>query len=198
MDVILSTNGIDVQECEILVTGLFQDERPMRESSGWIDWRLNGILSHFLIERRLTGEWKETILIPSQGRIIPQLILLIGLGKSKEYSYLRLRELSPYLFETLEKLKTSNICLAFPEDEARNVECGKLAEILIEGIADRLDAAPSLSEGEWIKGLRLLFSEKLERFPEVLLGVQTAKLMLEERFEIRIFTPAEKNDPPTF
>jgi hypothetical protein len=36
MDVILSTEGIDIQECDVLVTGFFQDERSLKRSSGWI------------------------------------------------------------------------------------------------------------------------------------------------------------------
>jgi len=191
MDVILSTEGVDVQECDVLVAGFFQDERPLKGSSGWIDWRLNGMLSQFLIENKLTGDWKETTLIPSQGRVAPKLILLLGLGRVKEYSYLRLRELSSHLLETLKKLKTINVCLSLPYEEGYNVDCGKLVEVLIEEIADCLDPTRNLMDGEWIKGLRLFFAEGEERFPEILLGVQTAKSILEDRLHIRIFIPSE-------
>ena len=191
MDVILSMEGVDVQECDVLVAGFFQDERPLKGSSGWIDWRLNGMLSQFLIENKLTGDWKETTLIPSQGRVAPKLILLLGLGRVKEYSYLRLRELSSHLLETLKKLKTINVCLSLPYEEGYNVDCGKLVEVLIEEIADCLDPTRNLMDGEWIKGLRLFFAEGEERFPEILLGVQTAKSILEDRLHIRIFIPSE-------
>lgn len=191
MDVILSTEGVDVQECDVLVAGFFQDERPLKGSSGWIDWRLNGMLSQFLIENKLTGDWKETTLIPSQGRVAPRLILLLGLGRVKEYSYLRLRELSSHLLETLKKLKTINVCLSLPYEEGYNVDCGKLVEVLIEEIADCLDPTRNLMDGEWIKGLRLFFAEGEERFSEILLGVQTAKSILEDRLHIRIFIPSE-------
>ena len=191
MDVILSTKEIDVQECDVLVTGFFQDERPLKGSSGWMDWRLNGMLSRFLIEKRLTGDWQETTLIPSQGRVMPRMILLLGLGKVKEYSYLRLRELSPYLLETLKKLNTSNLCLSLPYEESYNVDCGKLVEVLIEGIADCLDLDKYSFNQEWIRGLRLFFAEGEERFPEILLGVQTAQSILEDRLKIRIFAPSE-------
>jgi hypothetical protein len=191
MDVILSTKEIDVQECDVLVTGFFQDERPLKGSSGWMDWRLNGMLSRFLIEKRLTGDWQETTLIPSQGRVMPRMILLLGLGKVKEYSYLRLRELSPYLLETLKKLNTSNLCLSLPYEESYNVDCGKLVEVLIEGIADCLDLDQYSFNQEWIRGLRLFFAEGEERFPEILLGVQTAQSILEDRLKIRIFAPSE-------
>jgi hypothetical protein len=192
MNVVLSADEIDAQECDILVTGFFQDERPLKGSSGWIDWRLNGMLSRYLIEKKLTGDWKETTLIPSQGRVVARMILLLGLGQVQEYSYLRLRELSPYLLETLKKLNTSNICLALPYEESYNVDCGKLAEILIEGIADCLDLGQYRFDEEWVKGLRLFFAEGEERFPEILLGVQTAKSILEDRLPIRIFTPSEE------
>jgi len=192
MDVVLSTDEIDVQECDILVTGFFQDERPLKGSSGWIDWRLNGMLSHYVIEKKLTGDWKETTLIPSQGRVVARMILLLGLGQVQEYSYLRLRELSPYLLETLKKLNTSNICLSLPYEESYNVDCGKLAEILIEGIADCLDLGQYRFDEEWVKGLRLFFAEGEERLPEILLGIQTAKSILEDRLPIRIFTLSEE------
>ena len=195
MDVILSKERVDVQECDVLVTGFFKDERPLKGSSGWIDWRLNGMLSRFLMEKKLTGDWKETTLIPSQGRITPRMILLLGLGEVKEYSYLRLRELSPHLLETLKKLDASNVCLSLPYEESYNVDCGKLAEVLIEGIADCLDLSGYPFNEEWIKNLRLFFAEGEENFSEILLGVQTAKSILEERIQIRIFSPSE--DPST-
>ena len=192
MDVILSTDGIDLQECDVLVIGLFQDERPLKGSSGWIDWRLNGILSHFLIEKRLTGDWKETTLIPSRGRVIPPMILVLGLGKVRDYSYLRLRELSSHLLETFKNLKTSNICLSLPYEERYNVDCGKSAEVLIEGIADCSDVGGHSSNEEWVKNLRLFFSVEEERLPEILSGVQTAQSILKDRHKIRIFASSEK------
>lgn len=192
MDVILSTEGVDLQECDVLVTGLFQDERPLKGSSGWIDWRLNGRLSRFLMEKRLTGDWNETTLIPSHGRVIPRMTLLLGLGKVKDYSYLRLRELSPHLLGTLKNLNAYHICIALPHEERYNVDCGKSAEVLIEGIADYLDQSPSLLNEEYVKGLGLFFSVEEERFPEILLGVQTAQSILKERLQIRIFAPSEK------
>jgi len=190
MDTILSKEGVDVQECDVLVTGFFSDERPLRGSTGLIDWRLNGMVSRLLTEKKLTGAWKEATLIPSQGRVMSRMILLLGLGEVREYSYLRVRELSPHLLETLKKLDVLDVCLSFPYEERYNVDCGKLAEVLIEGIADCLDLSGYSFNGEWIKRLRLFFAEGEENFLEILLGLQTAKSILEQRIQIRIFTPS--------
>ena len=192
MDVILSTGAADLQECDVLVTGFFQDERPLKGSSGWIDWRFNGMLSHFLIEKKLTGDWKETTLIPSGGRVTPQRILLVGLGKVRDYSYPRLRELSSHLFETLKNLSTTSICVSLPYEERYNVDCGKSAEVLIEGLADYLDKSPSSLNEEYVKGLMVFFSVEQEKLPEILLGVQTAQSILKERLKIRVFAPSER------
>lgn len=188
MDIIISKDPIDLQESDLLITGFFKDERPLRRTMGWVDWRLNGMLSRLLIENRLTGEWQEKTLIPSQGRILPGLILIFGLGKRKEYSYLSIRELVPFVVETLKHLKISRICLSFPYGEEVNVDCGKLSEVFLEGVADRLD--PSSSDRVWTENLTLSLCEGKEQFSEVLLGVQTAKSILEERLTIRILTPS--------
>ena len=80
MDIILSNDSVDAQECDIVVTGFFLDEKPLRGSSGWIDWRLNGRLSRLIQAKRFTGEWKETVLIPSEGRLAGPVVLFFGLG----------------------------------------------------------------------------------------------------------------------
>ncbi len=193
MDVIISPEEVDFQECDVLVSGLFHDEKPLRGSCGWIDWRLNGRISHFLEEKRLTGDWGEITLIPSQGRLIPPFILLFGLGSVKEYSYLRVREIISHLLNPLKKLHTSQICFSLPHHEDYHVDCGKLAEVVLEGIADCLDLNQYASDQAWIGNLKLFFGEGEERFSEILLGVKTAKLILEDRLSIRIFTPSERS-----
>ena len=195
MDVILSSEAVDVQECDIIVVGFFLDERPLRGASGWIDWRLNGRLSRFIQAKRLTGEWKETILVPSEGRLVAPLILLIGLGRVREYGPLRLRELSAHLIMTLQGIQVPNICLSFPCEGAYNIDCGKTAEVLVEGIADCLDRDPRLTGEEWVKNLRLLFTQDAGRFQETLLGIQTAKSLLQDRFTIQVLASSEKPDP---
>ena len=191
MDIILSKERVEDQDCDVLVTGFFRDERPLKGSSGWIDWRFNGMLSQLLIDNKLTGDWKEATLIPSRGRILPRMILLLGLGEVKKYSSLRLRELSPYLLDTLRKLGWRNVCLSFPYGESYHVDCRKVVESLIGGIADDLGHQESLRGEGWTQRLRLFFAEGDEHFSELLLGIQTAKSILEERIQIEIFVSSE-------
>jgi hypothetical protein len=193
MDIILSKERVDAQECDVLVTGFFGDERPLKGSSGWIDWRFNGMLSQFLIERKLTGDWEEATLIPSQERIFPRMLLLVGLGEVKRYSYVRLRKLSPHLLDTLRKLGPLSACLSFPYGESYHVDCKKIVESLILGIGDGLEHQKPPREEGWFRKLRLHFAEGEEYFHEVLLGVQAAKSILGERIQMEISAPSESS-----
>lgn len=190
MDVIITKEPIDLQECDLLVTGFFKDERPLRGTAGWLDWRLNGMLSRLVMEKKLTGEWKEKTLIPTHQRVTPKLLLFLGLGYVKSYSYLTIREMVPFLYETIKNLKSSQIGLSFPYSAEYDVDCGKLTEIILEGITDVLDHRPS--DQSWLEVLTLFFGEGEERFSEILFGVQTAQSILADRFPIRILTPSEK------
>ncbi len=192
MDIILSTEDVDLQDCDVLVTGFFEDERPLKGTSGLIDWRLNGRLSHFLREGKMTGAWQESTLIPSGGRLRPPFVLLLGLGKIRDYSTLRLRYFFPRLYEILKNLKSTKVCLSFPADEKYNVEVGKSAEVLLEGIVDTSNASLLPVDKSWANELQLFFAVAEEKFPEILLGVQTAQSILRERQKIRIFAISER------
>lgn len=194
MDIILSSDRIDVQECDVVATGFFLDERPLRGASGWMDWRLNGRLSRFIQSKRLSGEWKETILIPSEGRVVAPWILLVGLGEVKEYGPFRLRELSAHLIMTLQGIQVPNICLSFPCEEPYPIDCGKTAEVLVEGIANCLDRVPHLAGEAWVKNLRLLFALDSGRFEKTLLGIQTATSLLKDRLQIKVGVASDHRD----
>ncbi len=186
MDIILSKERVDDQECDLLVTGFFKDERPLKGSSGLIDWRFNGKFSRFLTEKNLSGDWNETILIPSEGRIMPRMILLLGLGPIGEYGQLRLREVPPRLLQIVKRLEAFDICLSLPYGEGTSVDCGKMAEVLIEGVAGGLSFSGDPLDGECLKRLRLYFAEGEEHLSEILSGVQTAKVVLRGRVQIGI------------
>jgi hypothetical protein len=191
MDIILSKEKVDDQECDLLVSGFFKDERPLKGSSGLIDWRFNGKFSRFLIEKKLSGDWNETVLIPSQGRVMSRMVLLLGLGEMKEYGYPRLREVPPRLVQILKRLDAFDLCLSLPYGEGTNVNCGRMAEVLIEGIANDLGFSGDPSDGECIKRLRLYFAEGEEHLSEIISGVQTAKTALTHRVQIRISLPSQ-------
>ncbi len=194
MDVIVSKDQMDVQECDVLVLGFFNDLRPLKGSMGWIDWRFNGRLSRFFIHKQLTGEWNEMTLIPSQGRIKPRMILLLGLGRRREYDSLRIREIPSCFLKTLKKLDVHNICPSLPHGEDFGIDCKNLVEILLEGIGDCLNLDEFQSDRDWINHLRLFFAEGRKHFSEMVTGVQVAQSMMKGKIQINLLKTSD-DDP---
>ena len=190
MEIILSKERVDLQECDLLVTGFFCDERPLRGSSGWVDWRFNGRFSRFLIEKNLSGDWNETILIPSEGRVMSRMVLLLGLGHTSEYSHLRLSEIARRLLEIAKRLEAFDICLSLPYGGNTGVSCSKMAEVLVEGLASALSLSGDPLNSECIKKLKIYFAEGEEYLSEILSGVQSTKAVLKKKIQIRILPPS--------
>ena len=88
------TRSLDELETDLLITTIFEGERPPRGITGLIDWRLNGFLSKEIQARDVTGKYEEMVLIPLHRRLPARRLVLVGLGPEKEYTALRAREIS--------------------------------------------------------------------------------------------------------
>lgn len=181
MEIIISSEPIDRQECSLVEAGFFEDERPLKGAAGLLDWRLNGAISREIISGRIMGRFKETIIIPSNRRIQSPKILLIGLGSAAHISYPRLREISAHLLQTLLKINILDFCCAIPHSKPYPLECSKAVEVWIEGLAD----SPGL-DGRIQKDMRMRITEEDRWVDEALLGAQTAKVVLKQRMRIKV------------
>jgi hypothetical protein len=181
MEVIISSEPIDRQECQLVEAGFFEDERPLRGPAGLLDWRLNGAISREIINGRITGRFKETVIIPSNGRIQSPKILLIGLGRAARISYPKLREVSGHLLQTLLRINILDFCCSIPHSKPYPLECSKAVEVWVEGMAD----TPGL-RGRIREDMRMRITEEDRLVDEALLGAQTAKVVLKQRMRIKV------------
>ena len=75
-----TSKPFDKLETQCAVVTSFADSRPLKGNAALLDWRLNGRLSRILLNRRFSGDFKEALLLPSEGRIRSREILFLGLG----------------------------------------------------------------------------------------------------------------------
>jgi len=90
MRIKITTESLDTLNREGLALGFFSDERPPKGLCGFVDWRLNGIISRELARGRISGEFMEQILIATPPRIGASKIVLWGMGPFTELTYKRL------------------------------------------------------------------------------------------------------------
>lgn len=113
INLVLSALPIDEVPGQVTLATFFEDVRPLRGSTSLIDWRLNGRLSELILKGRLSGQFQEALIMPSQGRLSTKDILLFGLGGSGDVSEKRLEEGFATLIDKLALLKSPDVIVSF-------------------------------------------------------------------------------------
>jgi hypothetical protein len=73
--------SLDKMSVDVLVLGPFEDERPLRGTTGYCDWRLNGRLSQMIMDESFLGKPRDVVLTDTGGRIGSPRVLVFGQGK---------------------------------------------------------------------------------------------------------------------
>jgi hypothetical protein len=77
----ITSDSLDEVQSQVALILYYQDIRPLRGQAGLVDWRLNGYLSRLIGEQRFLGGMGEALLMPSQGRLGPRELMVLGLGE---------------------------------------------------------------------------------------------------------------------
>jgi hypothetical protein len=71
-----------IQGVDTLCLFVGEDERPLRGTAGYVDWRLCGALSRVLVDKFFAGTPGEQLLFPTEGRLPMGRIFVVGVGKA--------------------------------------------------------------------------------------------------------------------
>jgi hypothetical protein len=112
-------------EVDSLCLFVAEDERPLRGTSGFADWRMCGGLSRVLAQGFFVGSANDWLLFPAKGRLPVQRIFVAGLGKSKQVSEAAVRSTLASAAQTFAKAKVAGVAFELPGagslDEASRV-----------------------------------------------------------------------------
>ncbi len=70
----------DLLGVDTLCLFVAEDERPLKGTAGYVDWRMCGALSRVLLDRFFIGSPGDCLLIPSDGKIAMSRIFAVGIG----------------------------------------------------------------------------------------------------------------------
>jgi hypothetical protein len=113
IELVLSSLPIDEVPGYVVLATFFEDVRPLKGSTSLVDWRLNGRLSEMILKGHLSGQFKESLIMPSQGRMSAKDIFLFGLGTSADVSEKRLEDGFSLLIDKLALLKSPDVVISF-------------------------------------------------------------------------------------
>ncbi len=113
IELVLSSLPIDEVPGYVVLATFFEDVRPLKGSTSLVDWRLNGRVSDLILKGHLSGHFKESLIMPSQGRLSAKDIFLFGLGDSSEISEKKLEDGFSLLIDKLALLKSPDVVISF-------------------------------------------------------------------------------------
>lgn len=105
---------LDLLDAEALVAPVHEDERPLRGATGLVDWRLSGRLSQLVVRGRLTGRDGERVLLPANGRLAFEKIVLVGAGPSASLDATHASAVLSRMLEALDGLRVRRAAIALP------------------------------------------------------------------------------------
>lgn len=111
MESLDSLEGIDA-----LCLFVGEDERPLRGTAGYVDWRMCGALSRVLQDGFFTGAPNDSLLLPASGRFPIWRIFVIGVGRKQALTPDALGRALGKAAETLKRAQVESVALEIPGD----------------------------------------------------------------------------------
>ena len=138
MQLNLTTHPPDRQRHKCLVLGFFSDEKPPRGVCGFIDWRLNSMISREIRQGHINGEFQEKVIMPYPERISSDFLFLFGLGCLPDISYDRMYNAAYEIAGAVDAMKLQEFSFDLPGDRRSRLTAAGSLEAMITGFFDCL------------------------------------------------------------
>jgi hypothetical protein len=138
MQISLSTQPPDRQRHKCLVPGFFSDEKPPRGICGFMDWRLNSMISREIKQGHISGAFKEKVAIPYPDRIATDFLFLFGLGDLDDLSYDRIYNAAIEMNAMADKMNIRDFAFDLPGEGRSILSPAGILEAMLTGFFDYL------------------------------------------------------------
>lgn len=133
-----SAKPFDKQETRCGVVTLFSDQRPLRGVAALLDWRLNGRLSQVLVKNQFEGKFGESLLMPAEGRIRSEEIMVIGMGPESTFNESHVSAFTQLLLEKIVQKKILDFMISYSDFITDRFEWRNSIRLLVSKLHDFL------------------------------------------------------------
>lgn len=122
---------LKLQDCDVLVVGMFEKTEILNGVTASVDEALGDIISEFIIKRdKFEGKFASTYLLQTYGKIPANKVLVVGLGEKDKFNLNKLRELSAKIVQKVSGIKAKKVCIDLGKLEFDAFDSG---EVVTEG-----------------------------------------------------------------
>lgn len=166
MKIRITTASPDELHHDTLILGVFSDERPPRGYGGWVDWRLNGIISTEIARGMISGRFPDKLLFAYPQRIRVSRLLLFGMGLLAELTYDHLYNTGYEMARTLSGIQTTDMALPIPAAGRGSLKLPEMTDAMVTGLFDGFAL-----KAEELPTLRLDIPARVTQTEEIMKGL---------------------------
>lgn len=131
-----TSRPFDKLKTKCAVVTSFSDQLPFCANAALVDWRLNGRLSRFCQQKRFKCDFEETLLMPSEGRVLAEQIIFLGLGEKARFDEAKVSHLIQYLLSMLAKKGASEFMVSFCDIVSDRFEWRNSIRLMVSKLLD--------------------------------------------------------------
>jgi len=166
MKIRITTASPDELHHDTLILGVFSDERPPRGYGGWVDWRLNGVISAEIARGKISGRFPDKLLFAYPQRIRVSRLLLFGMGLLAELTYDHLYNTGYEMARTLSGIQTTDMALPIPAAGRGSLKLPEMTDAMVTGLFDGFAL-----KAEELPTLRLDIPARVTQTEEIMKGL---------------------------
>ncbi|MDW7645738.1 MAG: M17 family peptidase N-terminal domain-containing protein [Desulfuromonadales bacterium] len=102
----------DKLDGEVIVSFIFEDQKPVRGAAALLDWRLRGLLTKKLLDGFIGGEAGQRLAVLTDHRVSADWVMFFGGGKSQSLDTKKMESLARQALETVYRAGFRRVALA--------------------------------------------------------------------------------------
>ncbi|MHC4267870.1 MAG: leucyl aminopeptidase [Planctomycetota bacterium] len=119
---------------DVIIINLFENVKKLPPELNAINKASGGIISNLLENDDFTGKLSETIIVPTNKKIMPKRILLVGLGKAAELSSDKIRQATGTASRLIQNKKFKNPLILLYKTKYKEISIDDVTRAVVEGI----------------------------------------------------------------
>jgi hypothetical protein len=127
---------LDEVGSEVVICGVWKDERPLTGLACLLDWRLAGRLSRLAKQGFLVGDQGEVLVLPARPRLPFDKLLACGLGPRASFGEATFRAVLERIIDVLTGLSVKKAVIELPGRGDSGVDPEQAASILLDVLGD--------------------------------------------------------------
>jgi leucyl aminopeptidase len=134
MEIQFIQKNIGDVSADVLAVNLFEDQAEAGRATAAINDKTNGFIARHLAEQSFTGKDDEMLVLHTPFGMQAKHIIVLGLGKSEEYTLVKVRQAAARLVKKSIELKAKSLTTIVHGMGANNLDTIHCAQVFAEGL----------------------------------------------------------------